>query len=517
MIQDRTAGPDTKRSDAVNLLPILTLAAFLSFYRLDYQSLWYDEAYTANVTSPATSSLWYIWSGGPVAYMPPLHHTLVYFVRLLLGMGEWALRLPSVLAGILTVALIYATAKYCFNRRVAAFASLIAAVSTFHVYYSQEARAYSLLMLLSIASTYYLLRALREKRQIWWLAYMIFASLGMYTHLFMAFVLVAHNAYLLMEWENKRVSGRAWALSQAVPILVFSPWLVIYAGYYREMFLGTSGAYERATRDYWLPPPDGSMWSYTLGMFFAGFFDLTPVLRVANLSPGWLTALTWLQETVYRLIVPYLMLAAVALWRLRHRSESRGYGILVGILLLLPLLLMSLISLKTRILNPRYFSFAYPYFCIFLALGIDTFKSRGVKTFLMATVIAVNVVGLANYFYDPAFQRDRWREVAALLEESTRPTDVVLVCFTETQIALKYYYPVRLAPARLLAPFQGAPREAWPYLQTIMAQRTRVWLIAWSDFGLSDPYRTALREHCQTVEQPDFIPIAAELYESCVP
>jgi mannosyltransferase len=105
MASEDAAGPDTRRADTITTLVIVALAAFLRLYRLDYQSLWYDEAYTASVTDPATSSLSYIWSGGPVAYMPPLHHTLVYLFRVTLGSGEWALRLPSVLAGILTVAL----------------------------------------------------------------------------------------------------------------------------------------------------------------------------------------------------------------------------------------------------------------------------------------------------------------------------------------------------------------------------------------------------------------------------
>jgi mannosyltransferase len=248
----------SKPIDAVVPGLILTFAAFLRLFRVDYQSLWYDEAYTASVTDPAATSLAYIWSGGPVAYMPPLHHSLVYLSRLALGAGEWALRFPSALAGILTIALIYLTAKYCFNRRVAAFASLIAAVSAFHVYYAQEARAYSLLMLLSIASTYCLVRAMREKRPAWWLAYMLFAALGMYTHLYMAFALLAHNVYLLMEWEAKRVSGRTWVLSQALPILIFAPWLLSYAGYVRETIEGASSVYQTATRDLSTTPPSGA-------------------------------------------------------------------------------------------------------------------------------------------------------------------------------------------------------------------------------------------------------------------
>jgi mannosyltransferase len=517
MNRDKTNGSDTSRTDAAILLPIVALAAFLRFYRLDYQSLWYDEAYTASVTNPATVGLSYIWSSGPVAYMPPLHHTLVYLSRLV-GTGEASLRLPSVLTGILTVILIYLTAKYCFSRRVASFAALIASVSTFHVYYSQEARAYSLLMLLSIASTYFLVRALREKRQGWWLVYVICSALGMYTHLYMVFVLLAQNVYLLMEWEAKRLSGRAWVLSQAGTFLLFSPWLLSYAAYYKEVLLGAGGAAERAARDLWLPPPSGNLPINILGMFFQGSsFDLAEIVRAADLGPAWPAIMTWLQEGMWRLTGPYLLFAAIAVWRLRGHSEQRGYGILFGVLLLLPLVLMFAISFAARILNPRYFSFAYPYFCILLALGIDTFKSRGVRTLLLVVIIVVNTVGLANYYFNALFQRDPWRDVAHLLEESRRSTDVVFVCCSEAQVALDYYYSGSSAITGLTVPFKGTAKESWPYLQARMEAHTRAWMVVQIDWGLSAVYRDALREHCQSVALPEFNRIDAALYESCVP
>ena len=223
MTLEETTGPNTKRRDTVLiLLSVLALAAFLRFYRLDDQSLWYDEAYTASVTDPATSSLSYIWSSGPVA----LHAPSSPYARLPVQTGghwEWSLRLPSVLAGILTVLAVYLVGSYCFNRRVGALSSLAVAVSTFHVYYSQEARPYSLLMLFALASTYCLLRAVREQRRVWWVAYAALVAMGLYTHLYMAFVILVQNTFLLWQWKEKRVSGRAWGLSQVCPPFRFSP------------------------------------------------------------------------------------------------------------------------------------------------------------------------------------------------------------------------------------------------------------------------------------------------------
>jgi mannosyltransferase len=517
MNRDKTNGSDTSRTDAAILLLITALAAFLRFFRLDYQSLWYDEAYTASVTDPATVGLSYIWSSGPVAYMPPLHHTLVYLFRLV-GTGEVSLRLPSVLAGILTVLLIYLTARYCFNRRVAAIASLIATVSTFHIYYSQEARAYALLMLLSVASTYFLVRALREKRLAWWLLYVVSAALGMYTHLYMVFVLLAQNVYLLMEWDAKRVSGRAWILSQIVPFLLFAPWLITYAVFYKEVMVGDVGAFERLTRDTWMPPPLWNLPFGVLGIFFHGTaFELVSVAQAANAGPAWVTAAGWLGEGVYRLVALYLVFAAVAIWRLRSQNVLRRYSILFGLLLLTPLVLMYAISFHTRILYPRYMAFAYPYFCILIALGVDTFKSRNVKILLVAVVVVMNAIGLANYYFNPLHHRDPWREAASLVRENSQSTDAIFVCCEAAQISLQYYTSTGPAPILLTAPFTGTQEDAWNYMQSLMDGRTRAWMVVQIDWGFSDIYSAALGEYCERLEIPDVRRIAVSLYGSCPP
>jgi hypothetical protein len=213
----------------------------------------------------------------------------------------------------------------------------------------------------------------------------------------------------------------------------------------------------------------------------------------------------------------YLLLSALALWRLRGQREARRYGILLGVTLILPLVLMSAVSSVIPIWHPRYFSFAYPHFCIFLALGIDTFPWRGGKTLLLAAVITMNAAGLANYYYDPAFQRDPWRAVASLLKEDARPADAVFVCCGEATIALNYYYPINDAPTGLQAPFLGTPEEARPYFQAIIDRRARAWLIAWADWGLTPVYGAALGEHCLGIAHPEFGGVRVTLYESCAP
>ena len=81
------------------------------------------------------------------------------------GTSEIALRLPSVAGAALSVALLYGFARRLFGAEVAFVSSLLLAVNPFVVKWSQQARGYTILLALSIASTWLFLRA-REREQV---------------------------------------------------------------------------------------------------------------------------------------------------------------------------------------------------------------------------------------------------------------------------------------------------------------------------------------------------------------
>src|SRR6185369_1793936 len=91
-----------------------------------------------------------------------------------------------------------------------------AALFTFsyhHVWFSQNARGYSGLLFWVLLSSYFLIRALREDRPGLWLAYTATASLGIYTHITMLFVIAGQGiVYLHQLWVRRRDAWpRRWA------------------------------------------------------------------------------------------------------------------------------------------------------------------------------------------------------------------------------------------------------------------------------------------------------------------
>ena len=143
-------------------LVILTaVAALLRFLTLGTQSYWYDEAITVElVQRPFHAMLGAVPTSEST---PPLYYVLAWIWSRMLGTGETGLRSLSAVLGTLTVPATYAGAQALVSRRSALFAAALVAVSPFLVWYSQEARAYALLVLLGALSLVPLRRVMRPR------------------------------------------------------------------------------------------------------------------------------------------------------------------------------------------------------------------------------------------------------------------------------------------------------------------------------------------------------------------
>ncbi|MGA2698919.1 MAG: glycosyltransferase family 39 protein, partial [Methanoregula sp.] len=125
------------------VLMILTiLGFFLRFYNLGYNSLWLDEA-TTYFTS--IQSLMGIWQVSPGEFSPPLFFWVEH-IMIMLGNNEFILRFIPALLGVLTIPLFYAIGEEFLDRNAGIIAATACAVSPFLIYYSQEARAYSMML-----------------------------------------------------------------------------------------------------------------------------------------------------------------------------------------------------------------------------------------------------------------------------------------------------------------------------------------------------------------------------------
>ena len=226
--------------EARSFLPlvVLLLAAFwLRLYRLDAQSLWWDEGISLHL---ATSSAAEIVRDRLANIHPPLYFFLLKGWLRLVGVSPFTGRALSVLAGLLQVALAFAAAGYWSRRaglgpRIARAAGWLAGglmlLSPLSVIYSQEMRVYALLpvaylLLLLLAGRWLAAGSGQGWPRLWALAAV--AWLGLHLHYIALFAVAyvgAWGALVLLRRGDGRALRR-WLLAHAVVAVASLPWLL---------------------------------------------------------------------------------------------------------------------------------------------------------------------------------------------------------------------------------------------------------------------------------------------------
>ncbi len=132
------------------------------------------------------------------------------------------LRLPSLVAGIATIPLVYALGLRTVGRATALVATAITTLAPFMIYYSAEARGYGVMMALVVLSTLAMLLAVDTRRVGWWVVYAAASCAAMYTHYTAAFALAAQLVWLL--WAHP-AARKAALLANVGAAIGFLPWV----------------------------------------------------------------------------------------------------------------------------------------------------------------------------------------------------------------------------------------------------------------------------------------------------
>lgn len=185
-------------SHLVALGGIVALGAVLRFATLDLQSYRYDEAVTVGRVLHA--NFFDTFSAIPRSEStPPLYYLIAWAWSKPFGTGEFWMRSLSALAGTASIAVVYLGAVALpLPRRAGLIAAAAVAVSPVMVWFSQDARAYALVFLLTALSFLFFARARRSgsARDLAWWA--VFSALALATHYFAGFVVAPEVVLLLL-------------------------------------------------------------------------------------------------------------------------------------------------------------------------------------------------------------------------------------------------------------------------------------------------------------------------------
>lgn len=208
---------------------ITGLGAALRFYHLGARSYWFDEALSITYARlPVTQFLHLLWAPWVNINMALYYVLLRGWLQL--GSGEAVVRALSALFAIATLPLVYLVGRRIYDPATGALAALLLALNAFHLRYSQEARAYSLEILLVTAATLLLLRAVEQRTQGAWTKYAVCAAAAVYAHVLAGLVVVAHALWLLGRRRKLDLGHVRHAFSLFVALIFAAMVCAVHAG-----------------------------------------------------------------------------------------------------------------------------------------------------------------------------------------------------------------------------------------------------------------------------------------------
>jgi uncharacterized membrane protein len=396
------------RSRAFWIVAGLTLgAAVLRFATLGVQSYHHDEIVTASRV--LRGSFGHAMDAvGFSESTPPLYYALAWGWTQVTGTGEWGLRSLSAVAGVVTVPVAYLIAAELRGRRAGLAAAALVAFNPMLLWYSQEARAYSLLVLFGALSLLWCIRAGRSGRRRDFVCWGAFSGLALATHYFAVFPLLAELVFLL------RRRGRA-ALGGIAVLGAFAMALLPLA--YHQMSTGHAE---------WIGGLSlGHRLVEAAGTFVTG--ETADVIGEAE-RPG-----LW--------VVPLALCAAalaLLLWRgSRDEKRSVSLPLWVGVAAIAIPALVALVSPGKDYVLARNLIPALVPLLVVIAIAVTLPSARRLGA----------VVGIALVIYSlgfciaastvPSLQRPNWDAVAAKLGEPTGPR--AMVTWTIGEAPLRYY------------------------------------------------------------------------------
>ena len=359
---------NSRRQTAI-LLALTLIAGAARFYRLR-QSLWHDELYSLLHFFRAD---WYsLFTAVPNPNHHPLYSLLAKLAILAFGESEWSVRLPAFIMGALTAPVLYWVGRRWWNERTGLAAALIFSLSIWPVWYGQDARGYSGMILFAWIAQALLLSILQSPRPGNILAYLGACAAAGYLHLYALFVPAAHLvlAGLALEFRRLGYSRRAAGTAAAAAAGAMGLVLLLYAPMARDLL-----AFAR-----------------TQGQVIAG----------RSVSPRFFAdlLLEWSAVAEHQwLLAPWLALFLVGLLSGIPREWLKLAW------LLLPLLLGIFFALITRtFVYPRFFVYAMPAYFLIVAAGLDRVtgwiprRSAAAYALALGLLLSTLLPALFNYY-----------------------------------------------------------------------------------------------------------------------
>src|ERR1039458_5698957 len=539
------------RGTIVSVFTLILLpasAAALRFLFLARKRFWFDECFSVEVTRLS----WHDF--GRLLWRREANMSLYYLLLrawLHFGSSPFFIRSLSVVISFAALPAVYWLACKLFDRRVALLAAALMSFNAYHIRYAQEARSYSLFVLLATLSRGFFVASLREPSRRKRLGYIFASVLAVYAHLCALLLLAAQ--WLAVRRTRERICSRAlrhawiWIAVASLPLLIFAA--KTGAGPIRWIQRpGLRDLVEFAER---IAGNDGLplLLLYAVACLAA----IIPLGKMTRLFPTEVTSeiwslrflLIWLLFPVALTVVMSLarpvflgryfifclpalvILAAAGLAKLRRTWLLAGWrgGLPISVVM----------SLARPVFLGRYFIFCLPALVILAAAGLAKLRRTWLLAGWLAAMLLLSLQGTFSYYnHDFDLERDDAEGAANYVLDHAQLGDAILFHIAEARVPYEFFKSIRanvrsgigVDGPEIIYPRHGdrldyqdfTGKPSGELVQSASGHHSRVWVVLMSNGTLGHPDATTvmlnqtLGESFPRVERVQFPQVEVRLY-----
>lgn len=334
---------------------------------------------------------------------PPLWEIILHFWINLFGTSLLSVRFLPLIFSSLTAVIIFLTGKRFFNYKTGLTASLLYSFSNYHLFFSHEARVYSLFCLLTTISVYNFLSYIKQPRQWKYLMIVTITNIVIcYAHYFGLFVLFIELLWAVCFVKHEKRIFYTFLLSIAVFLVAYIPIINI-------LITRFSDSVSNGT---WLSPVKGDSWFFLLGFWANNRVNLILFL------------------------VPLLISLIILIRKLIHQYHQNIFNAIVFSWFWIPFLFMYFISFYIPMFLDRYLIYISPAFYLLIPISLNILRIN--QAFKKAAFSIFIILMIVSFKFNMTNRRD-FDKMATKIKELKTPETEVYFCPPWFDLNIMYY------------------------------------------------------------------------------
>lgn len=401
------------------LLLIIFAGAALRLFNLTYKSLWYDEALSLSFTEYDWKD---IFSHRYIAR--PVYFLILKLWVSLFGYSELSARLPSVIFGVLSIILIYKLAKELFGEGSGLISAVILSLSSYHIYYSQEARNYSLFLFLGLSSMLIFVKILNKEDAKLLLLLVLINILLLYTHLFGIFIVIIQSIFFIIFLRKIKLK-KLWIIGQVILIIAILPFFTVLVNYPHEIDFITKPNFRSLVEAFEVFGYGGPRQAQGgIG------FEINPSRLIIPRALG---------AILFSLFAFNFLWGKKAYQKKFSLLNYKSKNYLLFFWLLFTILGAYIFSIVIKpIFLTRFLILTSAAFYIIIAKAITEIRNSKIIGIVISVIIAFSLFSL-NVLYSPGPQND-WEKIGNYVRLHIKPQGTILLIPQDQIVPFWYYY-----------------------------------------------------------------------------